>query len=106
MANQTEADFQRRIDSMFHWDGVFSWVFVISLWVTYVFTYWAVMYVSTIAARGDHQLVLIIGGALVLVYNTASIWAMGKHYAGDKEFIYSVDLRHLDRLKEERKNKT
>ncbi len=41
----------------------------------------------------------------MLVYNTASIGAMVKHYGEDKDFIYTVDLRHLDLLREAKQKK-
>jgi hypothetical protein len=103
MANQAEADFKGRIDAMFGRDRLFGWAFVVMLWVTYAFTYWAVMATWNAPSKGDVQIVLIISGLLVLVYNTLSIGAMIKHYSEDLEFIYSVDLRHLDSLKEARK---
>jgi len=33
---------------------------------------------------------------LLLLFNTASITAMIRHYGNDKEHIYGVDIRHLD----------
>ncbi|MFO0754541.1 MAG: hypothetical protein U0411_14605 [Thermodesulfovibrionales bacterium] len=84
---------------MFNRDRVFGWVFVACLWIVYAFTFFAVTAVSEAASSGVVYTALIIGGILVLIYNTASIGAMIRHYAEDKEFIYAVDLRHLDRLK-------
>ena len=103
MANQAEADFKGRINAMFGRDRLFGWAFVVILWVTYVFTYWAIMVAWDSPSKGEVQIALIISGLAVLVYNTLSIGAMIKHYSEDLEFIYSVDLRHLDALKEARK---
>lgn len=100
---QSDAVFKRRIDAMFGRDRIFGWVFVVWLWITYGFTYFAVTFISEAAAGSGVQTALIIGGVLVIVYNTASIGAMIKHYAEDKEFIYAVDLRHLDRLRAKKK---
>jgi hypothetical protein len=105
MASQAEADFRERIQAMFSRDRLFGWAFVVWLWVTYVFTYWAIMSVWHSETEGGIKIALIISGILVLIYNTASIWAMIKHYSEDLEFIYTVDLRHLDSLKEARKQK-
>jgi hypothetical protein len=105
MATQEEADFRGRIEAMFGRDRLFGWAFVVGLWVTYVFTFWAIMTTWDAPSQGGVRIALIISGLLVLVYNTISIGAMIKHYAEDLEFIYTVDLRHLDSLKEARKQK-
>ena len=41
---------------------------------------------------------LVIGGGLVLLFNTASIAAMLKHYSEDKEHIYGLDIHYLDEM--------
>lgn len=102
-AKQPDAVFKGRIDAMYGRDRLFGLVFVVWLWITYGFTYFAVTFVSEAAGGSGVQTALLIGGALVIVYNTASIGAMIKHYAEDKEFIYAVDLRHLDRLRAKKK---
>ena len=33
----------------------------------------------------------------VLIFNTAAILAMVKHYEDDKEFIYGLDIKHSTR---------
>ena len=43
--------------------------------------------------------ILMIGGAAVLVFNTASMGAMVKHYKEDKDFIYGLDIKHLDEMR-------
>jgi hypothetical protein len=35
----------------------------------------------------------------VLIFNTASILAMLRHYADDRDFIYGLDLKHLDEMR-------
>ena len=42
---------------------------------------------------------LVIAGGIVLLFNTASIFAMISHYSGDKEHIYGLDLHYLDALR-------
>jgi hypothetical protein len=44
-------------------------------------------------------MVVSVGAALVLIFNTASIAAMLSHYAADKEFIYGLDIKALDAMK-------
>jgi hypothetical protein len=33
---------------------------------------------------------------MLLLFNTASVFAMTKHFKEDKEFIYGLDIKHLD----------
>ena len=35
-------------------------------------------------------------GAIVLVYNTAAILAMLRHYREDRDFMYGLDIKFLD----------
>ena len=100
MAKQTDEVFKARINAMFHRDCVFGWLFVVWLWVTYLFVYFAITAESSAVQDPGIQIALIVAGLAVCIYNTASIGAMVKHYAEDREFIYGVDLRHLDALRE------
>jgi hypothetical protein len=47
--------------------------------------------------------ILLISGGLVLIFNTASIWAMLRHYADDRDFIYGLDLKHLDEMRRQKR---
>ncbi len=105
MAKQEDAVFKARIDAMFHRDCLFGWIFVAWLWVTYLFVYWAITSRSPVAGSGGIQVALIVAGLAVCIYNTASIGAMVKHYSEDRHFIYSVDLRHLDLMRELKQKK-
>jgi hypothetical protein len=42
------------------------------------------------------EIVCWISAFVLVLFNTASITAMIRHYSDDKEHIYSVDIRHLD----------
>lgn len=88
-----DENLNRRIDAMLSRDTLWAWSFVILLWCSYAYVFFAI---SPIIVDEGIRIVLMIGGALVLVYNTASIGAMIKHYKEDKEAIYSIDIRHLD----------
>jgi hypothetical protein len=85
-----------RIDSMFNMDRLFALIILAVLWATIAFVYF---YVDNLVADGPIQTVLTIGAALLLIFNTASIVAMLRHYAQDKHFIYDIDIRHLDQIK-------
>lgn len=83
----------RRIDRMFARDRAFALTMVAMLWVCVGFVYLAV---DAHVRDGGIRAALIIGATLLLVFNTASILAMVRHYREDREHIYGLDIRHLD----------
>lgn len=87
------ASMQSRIDRMFARDRLWAWAFVIVLWIVLAFVYFAV---SGYIVDGTAKIVAAIAGLLVGIFNTASIAAMISHYGHDKNFIYELDIRHLD----------
>lgn len=88
-----------RIPAMHRRDVAVAWAFVIGLWLAMGFVLWATW---DIAPSGTARTVLMIGGAVVLVFNTAAIVAMLTHYREDRDFIYGLDLRFLDALRDGR----
>ncbi len=87
----------KRIDAMYRNDTIWGYGFVVGLWMAYLYVFFAIGMVNT---DNSITIALFIGGAMVLVYNTASMIAMVRHYGEDKEFIYSIDIRHLDEMRE------
>lgn len=85
-------DLAQRMDSMYARDRVWGIGFVIALWIVYLFTFFTI---SPIVGSGATT-ALLIGGALVLLYNTGSITAMLKQYLDHKRRVYEPDIRHLD----------
>ncbi|MHA6347493.1 hypothetical protein [Roseivivax sp. CAU 1761] len=49
-----------------------------------------------LAPSATARTVLLIGGVMVLILNTAAILAMLKHYREDRDFMYGLDLKFLD----------
>lgn len=95
-----DANMERRIQKMFRNDRLMASIFVIALWITYAFVYLAIeQYFRLTSVR----IVLLIAGALVVLFNTASVVAMIRHYAEDKHFIYEIDIKHLDEMKANKK---
>lgn len=86
-------DLRHRIDAMFSLDRLWALFFVAFLWVVIGVVYFGIQGLVTIPGI---KTALIVGAALVLVFNTASIFAMIRHYQADKDFIYGLDIRHLD----------
>jgi hypothetical protein len=91
------ADLSQRIETMYRNDCRGAWTLVALLWIAILFVLimtWPYIPHPTIAV------VTAIGAAGVLIFNTASIAAMVKHYEEDKEFIYGLDIKHLDAMRE------
>jgi hypothetical protein len=45
---------------------------------------------------------LVVSGGLVLLFNSASIVALLKHYRDDKRHLYGLDLHYLDEMRRRR----
>jgi hypothetical protein len=74
-------------------DVAVAWAFVIGLWFAITFVAWATW---SLAPSPAARAVLLTGGAIVLVFNTAAILAMLRHYREDRDFMYGLDIRFLD----------
>jgi hypothetical protein len=85
-----------RVHSMFAGDRIWAFGAVLVLWGIYAFVYWRLS--ESAPADGVLQALAVAGG-LVLLFNSASILAMIKHYAEDKEHIYGLDIHYLDEMK-------
>lgn len=85
-----------RINSMYNKDRLFATLILVALWITIAFVYYEI---SKQVSDQNIQIVLTIGAALLLLFNTGSIIAMLRHYAQDKEFIYKIDIMHIDKNK-------
>lgn len=102
MAGQWEkrmSDLNQRIEAMYQGDRRGAWLFVLALWVTIIFV--LVMSWPYIPDTGV-RVVVLIAAVLLLIFNTASVGAMLRHYAEDKKFIYSLDIKHLDEMRKGR----
>lgn len=86
-------DLQRRIDGMFRLDCIWAWAFVVVLWCVVGFVFFSI---TSIVDDSTIRTVLMVAAALLLLFNTASIGAMVRHYKQDKQNIYERDIRHLD----------
>jgi hypothetical protein len=86
-------DLQSRINAMYSRDRLWAYAFVAALWVVVLFVLLAVH--SHIPSRGI-EVVCWIAAALLLLFNTASIFAMVRHYGEDRDHVYGIDIKHLD----------
>jgi hypothetical protein len=81
-----------RIDAMFAKDRLFAWLFVVALWLVTAFVLFGALPYSS----GGVTVACWIAAVVLVIFNTASIAAMVRHYSHDKEHIYGTDIRHLD----------
>ena len=86
-------DLSRRIDAMHKRDVLVAWAFVIGLWFALIFVAVATW---SLAPNAGARALLLAGGAVVLLFNTAAILAMLKHYREDRDFIYGLDIKFID----------
>ena len=88
MSNLTD-----RIEAMHKRDVQVAWAFVIGLWLAVIFVAVATW---SLAPSGGARVLLLVGGAIVLILNTAAIMAMLRHYREDRDFMYGLDIKFLD----------
>lgn len=87
------SDLSARIEKMFRLDRLWAWGFVVVLWCVVGFV---LFMIYPLAGDSTVGTVLIVAALVLVLFNTASMAAMVQHYAHDKEFIYGLDIRHLD----------
>lgn len=81
-----------RIERMYRGDRLWAIVAVAVLWITVLFVFFEI----APEAGSGVTLALILSGGLVLLFNSASIFALLKHYTDDKQHLYGLDLHYLD----------
>ncbi|MBG1232312.1 hypothetical protein [Aestuariivirga litoralis] len=87
------SDLDDRIEAMYRSDVRAAWILVAFLWIAILFVlFMSWPYIPDSGVR----IVALLAAAAVLIFNTASISAMVRHYAEDKHFIYGLDIKHLD----------
>jgi hypothetical protein len=89
-------DLDQRIEAMHRRDVKVAWAFVIGLWFAIIFVAWATW---DLAPDTMARNLLLVGGAIVLIFNTAAILAMLRHYREDRDFMYGLDIKFLDEAK-------
>ena len=90
------SDLNQRIEAMHKRDVLVAWAFVLGLWFSVIFVALATW---DLAPTGGARILLLIAGAVVLIFNTAAILAMLRHYREDRDFMYGLDIKFLDEAK-------
>jgi uncharacterized membrane protein YeiB len=70
-----------------------AWSDIILIWLAVGFV---LISISNIVDDPLIRWVMIISSSLLVLFNTASVASMTRHYAEDKEYIYGLDIKHLD----------
>ncbi|MGQ0658142.1 MAG: hypothetical protein ACT4NU_08625 [Chromatiales bacterium] len=86
---------QKRVDAMFSGDRLWAIALLVGLWIAVGIVY---LGIRSLVTDGSTALALIISALLIVGYNTASVIAMIRHYSHDKNWIYEIDIRHLDQM--------
>lgn len=86
-------DIKKRMNEMYLRDCFMAWFDVALLWAAVIFVLIAIL---GIVQDPNIRLVLYVASFMLLLFNTASVFAMTKHFKEDKTFIYGLDIKHLD----------
>jgi hypothetical protein len=84
---------KKRIHNMYLRDCIMAWADIVLIWLAVGFV---LISISRILDDPVVQWVMIISSGLLVLFNTASVGAMTRHYAEDKAYIYGLDIKHLD----------
>lgn len=84
---------KKRIHNMYVRDCIMAWSDIILIWLAVGFV---LISISNIVDDPLIRWVMIISSSLLVLFNTASVASMTRHYAEDKEYIYGLDIKHLD----------
>lgn len=95
-----DSELEQRISRMHSRDRAGLIAFVLVLWCTLLFTISSIWSYITVPAI---QVILVVAGGFVLALNTAAVAAMLRHYDEDRHFIYGLDLKHLDEMRQRRR---
>lgn len=90
------SDLGQRIEAMHKRDVLIAWTFVVGLWFSIIFV---ALVTWGLAPSGGARTLLLIAGAVILLFNTAAILAMLRHYREDRDFMYGLDIKFLDEAK-------
>jgi len=86
-------DIHKRMNDMYVRDCLMAWFDVALLWAAVIFVLIAIL---GIVQDQNIRLVLYVSSLILMLFNTASVFAMTNHFKEDKEFIYGLDIHHLD----------
>jgi hypothetical protein len=86
-------DLKARIQRMYVQDCAMAYIDTLLLWTVILFVLVSIL---SIVQDSNIRLVMYVSSAMLLAFNTAAVFAMTKHFTDDKQFIYGLDIKHLD----------
>lgn len=92
----TEQSVLRQINAMYQRDRWMAVALVVALLVVIPFIYIALW---DFMPNAGTKVILFLSGALLLLYNVASMIALIRNYRRDRDFIYRRDVAHLRELR-------
>lgn len=78
-------------------DIAVAMAFILGLWFAIIFV---ALVTWPLAPSGAARIMLLIAGGVVLLFNSAAIMAMLRHYREDRDFMYGLDIQFLDQARE------
>ncbi len=84
---------EKRVHALYMQDFIFAWFDVALLWAAVGFVLYFVLQIVDDSAI---RFALYCSSAVLLIFNTASVKAMTNHYLEDKDYIYGLDILHMD----------
>lgn len=90
------ASIDSRMASLARRDRILAITFTVLMWVVLVFVFFAA---TSVAPTPAITVVLAVATLLLGVFNTASLLALLKRYAANRDLIYRPDVMHLDQLR-------
>ncbi|MGJ4857926.1 hypothetical protein AB4037_07525 [Labrys sp. KB_33_2] len=89
-----------RIEVMYRRDRAWAFAAVGVLWLILLFVFFKIM--PDTGSTGV-TVALLVAGSLVLLFNTAAIAALVRHYHEDKQHLYGLDLHYIDEMKKNKR---
>ncbi|WP_219417010.1 hypothetical protein [Pseudonocardia nigra] len=92
---------QSRIDALARRDRLQAVIFTVCMWVTILFV---LVVAVAVAPTAGIVVALVVSGLLLGLFNTASMVALVRRYAANKDLVYRPDIENLDHMHRERAN--
>lgn len=90
---------ESRIDMLARRDRVLAVTFTVFMWLVLAFVF---VVSSAVAPSAGISLALLVSVVVLGAFNTASMVALVRSYAVNKDLIYRPDIDNLDRMRAER----
>jgi hypothetical protein len=86
---------QSRIDALARRDRLLAVIFTGCMWVAILFV---LLVAAAVAPTAGIVVALVVSGVLLGLFNTASMVALVRRYAANKDLVYRPDIENLDHM--------